>query len=242
MRVKTVVITAFVAGLATRYLLRSASAKKLAIKMTSVGSVRMVFPEHSATQPGNLDTVQPPTDEESSSASLPELLAAENRTVGLLSLIRSIPRLTLFLTAVYLLFFAIPKLIDHSGLDPTDPYRRFGVGMFLTTYASLGYFLFESWVSSIRKKKPLQYLDTNKCLRPFSAVMYSVIIIAGLAVFYVSWAGDGNLVGLPFGIGAFISGVVFTYGPKRLIEHDFDQRERDRASKASPAGSMPSNT
>jgi hypothetical protein len=230
MRFKTVLIAAVAAGVVVRYLLRSAPTKKMETKMPRIINAETALAENSTTEPVKQDTVQPATVETSAPTSLPDVPATENLRLGLLSSIRKIPRSALFLTAVYLSFFAIPELIERSGLDPTDPARRFGVGMFLTTYASLGYFLFKSWVLSIREKKPLQYLDTDKRLRPFSAIMYTVIIIAGLAVFYVSWEGDGNLVGLPFGIGAFISGFVFRYGPKRLIEHDYDQYKTDRVS------------
>jgi hypothetical protein len=216
MRFKTAAIfAAVVAGFATRYLLLSVSKKKLITK------------EYTAVDPLTklvvLDSAPAKTAEINVVSTSSNAHDEQKVKVGLLSAFHKIPKSALALSIIYLSLFAIPQLIVQSGLPPTDIIRRFGVGMFLTTYASLGYFLFQNWILSIRAKTPLQYIDTNKWLRPFSAITYLVIIIAGVAVFYVSWEGDGRLVGLPFGIGAFISGVIFNYGPKRLIEHDFNR-------------------
>lgn len=142
---------------------------------------------------------------------------------------------------IWFLTWATPAILGLFELDPKNIIQRFGNGLFLTNTASVGYFLFKDFVTTKLKKKRWPAFETSWWMLP--GWYFSLIVVAAAwpAIFYGSWTGDSELVGLPFGIGALISGFLFRYGPERItkfddpsvtLEHKSELRELLRLERA----------
>jgi len=130
------------------------------------------------------------------------------------------PAWAFFVLAIWSLTWFTPKILGLFDLEPKNNIQRFGNGLFLTNTASVSYFLFKDFVTTKLQKKRWPVFETSWWMLPIWYLILIVLVLAGPSIFYVSWAGNSDLVGLPFGIGALASVFLFRYGPERIIKFD----------------------
>lgn len=128
-----------------------------------------------------------------------------------------VPFLPRWLTVLFFSLILIGPALSHLGLHVEHPVRRFGAGLFLTIYTLGAWVTITALTKSLMKWVWPDFLDRNKLSAALQIFGFAVIIFAGAWAWCVGWTGKN--VGLPFGAGAFLCGIIFQHGPNRLAEY-----------------------
>jgi hypothetical protein len=119
------------------------------------------------------------------------------------------------LTVCFLLLIILSLLIGQLPIGVTHWFRRFGAGIFITCYWLIAYELIKILFKAASKLElPSDFGDSRRA-KISQVCVYVIIILAGIKGWEISWVGTN--VGLAFGCGALLCGLVFEYGPIRLL-------------------------
>lgn len=119
------------------------------------------------------------------------------------------------LTVCFLLLIISSLVIGQLPIDVTHWFRRFGAGIFITSYWLIAYELVKILSNAtIKREWPTEFVDSRRA-KISQVCVYLIIIVAGIIGWKISWVGSN--VGLAFGCGALLCGLMFEYGPIRLL-------------------------
>lgn len=119
------------------------------------------------------------------------------------------------LTVCFVLLIGLSLYITKLPIDVTHWFRRFGAGILITSYWLIAYELVKILSNAVIKRElPTEFGDSRRA-KISQVCVYGIIIAAGIIGWKYSWVGKH--VGLAFGFGALLCGLVFEYGPIRLL-------------------------
>jgi hypothetical protein len=119
------------------------------------------------------------------------------------------------LTVFFLLLIILSLLIGQLPIGVTHWFRRFGAGTLITCYWLIAYELVKILSNAtIKRESPTEFGDSRRA-KISQVCVYLIIIVAEIIGWKISWVGSN--VGLAFGCGALLCGLVFEYGPIRLL-------------------------
>lgn len=125
------------------------------------------------------------------------------------------PFVARLLTVCFVLLIGLSLCITKLPIDVTHWFRRFGVGILITAYWLIAYELVKILSNAVIKRElPTEFGDSRRA-KISQVCVYVIIIAAGIIGWKYSWVGKH--VGLAFGFGALLCGLVFEYGPIRLL-------------------------